>query len=169
MTDTRMRAYRIVSALAGAMVVTAAVAVVHDTKQAATADEGCDVKVNVALPQRPAQVKLRVSNGTRTAGLAERVSADFENRGFVTQSPAKSKSKVDQVAVIEYGPKSVGAAQWIRAFFLGEADARFSAARTTDVVDVEIGTRYRQLATQTEVNQSLAQLGEPVPPPGTCA
>ncbi|MBB4742218.1 hypothetical protein BJY16_005677 [Actinoplanes octamycinicus] len=169
MKDTRVRAYRILSALTGVAAAAAAVAVVHDTQGVAAASESCTVQVNVALPERPAQVKLRVSNGTRTAGLAERVSADFGNRGFVMQPPAKSKTKVDQVAVIEYGPKSVGAAQWIRAFFLGQAEPRFSASRTTDVVDVRVGARYRQLATQTEVNQSLAQLGEPTPPPGTCA
>ncbi|WIN00243.1 LytR C-terminal domain-containing protein [Actinoplanes oblitus] len=169
MTDTRVRAYRILSALAGLAAVSAVVAVVHDTQGVAVASESCSVQVNLRFPDRPAQVRLRVFNGTRTTGLAERVSQDFKNRGFAMQSPGKSKTRVDEVAVIEYGPKSVGAAQWIRAFFLGQAEPRFSASRTTDVVDVKIGTRYRQLATQTEVNQSLAQLGEPAPPPGTCA
>ncbi|MEU4563684.1 LytR C-terminal domain-containing protein [Actinoplanes sp. NPDC023936] len=169
MTDTRVRAYRIISALAAVAAATVTVAVVHDTQSVAVAGESCAATVDLALPEEAGQVRLRVLNGTRTAGLAERVSADFANRGFVTQRPAKSKSKVDQVAVIEFGPESVGAAQWIRAFFLGQAEPRFDPARTTDVIDVVIGGRYRQLATQTEVNQSLAQLGEPALPPGTCA
>jgi hypothetical protein len=168
MTDTRVRAYRIISALAAIAAATAAVAVVHDTQSAAVADVGCAARANLTLPEDSGQVKLRVLNGTRDTGLAERVSAEFANRGFVTQKPAKSKSKVDQVAVIEFGPKSVGAAQWIRAFFLGQAEPRFSPSRTTDVIDVVVGDRFRQLATPTEVNQSLAQLGEPTLPPGTC-
>ncbi|WP_127549956.1 LytR C-terminal domain-containing protein [Actinoplanes sp. OR16] len=169
MTNTRVRAYRIISALAAVAAATVTVAVVHDTQSVAVAGESCAARVNLALPDGAGQVTLRVLNGTRTAGLAERVSEDFENRGFVMRKPAKSKTASDEVAVIEFGPKSVGAAQWIRAFFLGQAEPRFLPSRTTDVIDVVIGDRYRQLATQTEVNQSLAQLGEPELPPGTCA
>jgi hypothetical protein len=43
------------------------------------------------------------------------------------------------------------------------------AKRTTDVVDIVIGAEFQQLATSTEVNQSLAALGEPEVPPGACA
>jgi hypothetical protein len=35
-------------------------------------------------------------------------------------------------------------------------------------VDVVIGNQFRQLATETEVRQSIAALGNPEPPPGTC-
>ncbi|MFI1990546.1 LytR C-terminal domain-containing protein [Actinoplanes sp. NPDC020271] len=169
MKDTRSRAYRVISAMGAVAATVAAVAVVHDTQSAAIASESCTAKVNLALPDNAEQVKLRVLNGTRTAGVAEQVSEDFKNRGFVVQKPAKSKTKVDQVAVVQFGPKTVGAAQWIRAFFLGDAEAQFNPGRTSDVIDVVIGARYRQLATFTEVNQSLAQLGEPTAPPGTCA
>ena len=169
MTDTRVRAYRILSAMIAVAAATATVALVHDTQSVAAASESCAVRADVTLPEGPGQVTLRVLNGTRTAGLAEKVSDDFENRGFAIQRPAKSKSAVDQVAVIEFGPKSVGAAQWIKAFFLGQAEPRFNPARTTAVIDVVLGDRFRQLATHTEVNQSLAQLGAPEPPPGTCA
>jgi hypothetical protein len=171
MTDTRVRAYRIISTLAAFAAVTAAVAMVHDTQTAAVANDSCAVRVNLALPADSGQVKLRVLNGTRDTGLAARVSAEFANRGFVTQPVAKSKTKTrrDEVAIIEYGPRTAGAAQWIRAFFLGQAEPRFNPARTNDVIDVVVGDRFRQLATPTEVNQSLAQLGEPTLPPGTCA
>ncbi len=169
MKDTRSRAYRVIGAMAAGAAAVSIVAVVRDTQSAAMASESCSARVNLTLPDGPAQVKLRVLNGTKTPGVAERVSGDFENRGFTMQEPAKNKTKVDQVAVIKFGSKTVGAAQWIRAFFLGQAETQFSAARTSDVIDVVIGSRYRQLATFTEVNQSLAQLGEPTPPPGTCA
>ncbi|BCY11439.1 LytR C-terminal domain-containing protein [Actinoplanes sp. L3-i22] len=170
MTDTRTRAYRVISAMAAGAAVVATIAMVHDTQSAAIASESCSTKVDLTLPDSAGQVKLRVLNGTATAGLADRVTSDFENRGFVMQKPAKNKTTVkDQTAIIEYGPRTAGAAQWIRAFFLGEAEPRFDPARTTDVVDVVVGAQYRQLATFTEVNQSLAVLGEPTAPPGTCA
>jgi hypothetical protein len=35
-------------------------------------------------------------------------------------------------------------------------------------VDVVIGTKFKQLATTTEVNQALAALGQPELPPGAC-
>jgi hypothetical protein len=170
MTDTRTRAYRVISAMAAGAAVVATVALVHDTQSAAIASESCSTKVDLTLPDRADEVKLRVLNGTATTGLADRVTADFKNRGFVMEKPGKNKSTVkDQVAIIRYGPGSVGAAQWIRAFFLSDAEPEFNPARSTDVIDVVVGGRYRQLATFTEVNQSLAQLGEPTAPPGTCA
>jgi hypothetical protein len=36
-------------------------------------------------------------------------------------------------------------------------------------VDIVIGAQFQQLATSTEVNQSLVELGEPEVPPGACA
>ena len=123
----------------------------------------------IALPHEAAEVTIQVFNGSRTKGVADQVSDDFKNRGFRMQPPAKSKTKLAAVAVVRYGPKTVGAAQWIRAHFLGEAEPQFSAERTSDVIDVVIGDKFRQLATRTEVNQSLAQLSGPALPPGTCA
>ena len=35
-------------------------------------------------------------------------------------------------------------------------------------VDVIIGSKFKQLGSQTEVHQMFAQLGQPSPPPGTC-
>jgi hypothetical protein len=36
------------------------------------------------------------------------------------------------------------------------------------VIDIVIGSEFRQLATTTEVNQSLVEVGEPTVPPGAC-
>ncbi len=80
-----------------------------------------------------------------------------------------AKKPVTKVAALRYGPKAVGAAWLLRAYFLNQADPQFDTKRTDDVVDVVIGTAFKQLATTTEVNQALAQLGDPVLPPGTCS
>ncbi|GAA2716739.1 MULTISPECIES: LytR C-terminal domain-containing protein [Actinoplanes] len=170
MSYARIRAYLVIGFLAVAAIIVVVVSLVRDTQGTAAADD-CPagaVRVNLTLPDEPSEVKIRVLNGTKTAGLADQVTADFKGRGFVVQKPGKSKTKVKQVAVIQFGPKTVGAAQWIRAFFLGQAEPVFVPTRTTDVIDVLVGDQYRQLATFTEVNQSMAQISSPSLPPGTC-
>ncbi|WP_328475611.1 LytR C-terminal domain-containing protein [Actinoplanes sp. NBC_00393] len=166
-----MRAFSVVSLLVVTAIVAVVVAMVRDSQaDAATGDCPPGVpKVDLTLPNDPALVKIRVLNGSKAKGTAERVTEEFKNRGFQVQPPAKSKNKLTRVAVIHYGPKAVGAAQWIRAHFLGAAEPQFSAARADDVIDVVIGDQYQQLATRTEVNQSLAQLSGPALPPGTCS
>lgn len=172
MSFSRVRALVVICVLAVAAIVFVVVALVRDTQGGAAAGDGCPEnapRANMQLPDDTDQVKLRVLNGTKTAGLADRVSDDFKNRGFKMEKPGENKSKVDRVAVLQYGPKAVGNAQVVNAYFLGQAKTEFSAKRTNDVVDVVIGSKYRQLATPTEVNQSLIELGEPTPPPGSCA
>lgn len=172
MTFTRVRAFFVLGVLALAAVIVVVVAVVRDTQAGATAGPQCPPgapQVSLTLPDEAAQVKLRVLNGTRTPGLADQVTQDFKNRGFVMQKAGENKNKLAEIAVVRYGPKTVGAAHWIRAFFLGEAEPQYNPARTNDVIDIVIGAQYRQLATRTEVNQSLAQLSEPKLPPGACA
>jgi hypothetical protein len=169
---TRLRAYLVFGVLAVAAIVVVGIAVLRDSQGGTTAGSDCPAgttPANLTLPKEAGQVKLRVLNGTKTPGLAETVSNEFKDRGFVMQTAKDNKTKVSQVAVIQYGPKTVGAAQWIRAYFLGEAKPEFSAARTTDVIDVVIGSKFQNLATFTEVNQSMAQIGVPSAPPGTCA
>jgi len=46
---------------------------------------------------------------------------------------------------------------------------RYDAQRKGTVVDVIVGREFRQLATFTEVSQSLVELGEPELPVGACA
>ena len=45
----------------------------------------------------------------------------------------------------------------------------FSLKNKTKVVEVVIGTGFRQLGAKTEVNQAIAALGTPAAPAGTCA
>ncbi|BCY10758.1 LytR C-terminal domain-containing protein [Actinoplanes sp. L3-i22] len=169
---TRLRAYLVVGVLVVAAMVAVGIAVFRDSQGGTTAGSDCPAgttPANLALPKEASQVKLRVLNGTKTPGLAEAVSDEFKDRGFVMQPAKDNKTKVAQVAVIQYGPKAIGAAQWIRAYFLGEAKPEYVPTRTTDVVDVVIGSKFQDLATFTEVNQSMAQIGTPSAPPGTCA
>jgi hypothetical protein len=172
MSFARVRALVVIGVLAVAAIVFVVVALVRDSQGDATDADSCPdgaPVANITLPDDPDEVKVNVLNGTSTAGLADKVTNDFKNRGFIMGKPAEAKKKVDGVAVIRYGPRGVGNAQLLKAYFLGEAKPEYNAKRTDDIVEVVVGANYLQLATSTEVNQSLVELGEPELPLGACA
>jgi Na+-translocating ferredoxin:NAD+ oxidoreductase RnfG subunit len=171
MSFARVRALVVVGVLAVAAVVFVVVALVRDTQGDAVLDGGCPdgaVMANVTLPEDPDQVTVKVYNGTKTPGLADSVTNEFKNRRFKTVKPDENKKKVEGVAVMRYGPEAVGSAWLLRAYFLNQADVQYDAKRKGAVVDVVVGSGFQQLATTTEVNQSLVELGEPEVPLGAC-
>jgi hypothetical protein len=171
MSFARVRALVVIGVLAVAAVVFVIVALVRDSQQNEVAG-GCpagSVMADVSLPDNPNEVTVKIYNGTGTPGLADSVSNDFRNRGFKTQKPGENKKKFKGVAQLRYGPAAVGKAHLLKAYFLAQAEPQYDPKRKGDVVDVVIGGQYQQLATTTEVNQSLVELGEPEVPPGACA
>jgi hypothetical protein len=172
MSFARVRALVVVGVLFLAAAVFVIIALVRDSQGDPRAAAGCPknaVLVNTRLPEENKDVKLKVFNGTAVPGLAEKVGEDFSHRGFtVDKKKDNSPKAISGVAVLRYGPKAVGAAWLIRAYFLQEADPQFDPKRQNDVVDVLVGKKFQQLATETEVRQSLTQLGNPIPPAGTC-
>ena len=79
-----------------------------------------------------------------------------------------SEESVEGVGRLRFGPAGVGSAHLVRAYFhLVELD--YELDREGDVVDVIVGAGFQQLATPTEVHQSIAQLGRPQLPENTCA
>jgi len=172
MSFARVRALVVVGVLAVAAVVFVIVALVRDSQGDVVAGNTCPAGAplaNITLPDNPNQVTVKVLNGTTIPGLAEKVTNDFKNRRFKTQSPGEDKKRVKGVAVVRYGPAAVGSAQLLEAFFLGQATPEYNPKRKDAVVDIVIGNQFQQLATTTEVNQSLVELGEPEVPPGACA
>src|SRR5437764_9362917 len=176
MSLARARALAIVGALVVAALVLVVAAIVKDKQSSASyAQGGCaagQVKINTKLPP-PTQIKLNVYNGTgpknRMSGLAGRVADDFRNRGFTVGKVEEHPQNYDQVAKLSYGPKTVAAAAVVRGYFLGLTDpGGFDIKRTDDVIDVTLGSQFKELGSKTEVNQKIAQLGNPSPPPGTC-
>ncbi|AGL19779.1 LytR C-terminal domain-containing protein [Actinoplanes sp. N902-109] len=153
-----------------AALVVVIVAVSRDTQNGPLAD-ACKgaVMVNATLPRGTSDVTVKVYNGTGRAGVASALTNDLKNRGFATQKPGESKSHIDDVAIVRYGPKALSSAWLLRAFFLNQTKQEYDPKRTSATVDVIVGRGYQQLATPTEVNQSLAALGDPVLPPGSCA
>ena len=171
MSFARVRALVVIGVLAVAAVVFVIVALVRDSQHDAIAN-GCppgSVLADITLPDDSDEVTVKVYNGTSKPGLADAATNDFKNRGFKTQKPAESKKKFTGVAQLRYGPAAVGKAHLLKAYFLAQAVPLYDPKRKGDLVDVVLGNRYLELATQTEVNQSLVELGEPDLPPGACA
>jgi len=170
MSFARVRALVVIGVLAVAAVVFVIVALVRDSQHDAIAN-GCpagSVLADIALPDNPAEVTIKVFNGTTKVGLAEAVTSEFQNRKFKTQKATENRKKFKGVAQLRYGPAAVGKAHLLKAYFLAQADPLYDPKRKGVVVDVVIGSQYQSLATSTEVNQSLVELGEPELPPGAC-
>ncbi len=148
----------------------------HQTGQVHT--ETCkpgEVPVSLVMPNEP-DVNINVYNATQTQGLGASVAADFKNRNFNVLKIDGEKSAdgkevyyPDDTAILRYGPKTVGAAHLIRAYFLNDATMKFDIKRTDETVDVVIGGNFKQLATPTEMRQAIAILGHPKLPAGTCS
>ena len=142
-----------------------------DPDPSASASTGCPsglVPVDVRLPNGREQVNLNVLNATGVPGREQTVFVELGRRGFQMLSTSAGLPVEDQVAIIRYGPRTVGAAWVMRAYFLDQAATEFDLKRADDRVGIVLGARFRELGTVTEVNQSLARLGQPTPPPGTC-
>jgi hypothetical protein len=177
MSFARVRALAVVGILIVAAAVFVIVAVIKDRQGGPVgATSKCaegSVMANAKLP-RQEDVKVTIFNATNRTGAGSDVANDFLSRRFkeakVVTDPPKPQVKTDnQVAVIRYGPQTVGAAWLIRAYFLNESTNQFDKARQDDKVEIILGARFKQLPTTTEVNQSIAALGNPQLPEGTCA
>jgi hypothetical protein len=173
MTFARVRALVVVSALAVLAVAFVVYALVDDSQKGRTLAAQCPAGwpvVDLTL-KKAEDIKINVFNATDKVGLAESVGSDFANRKFQVLKKTNSKTAVPKVALLRFGPKAVSSAHVIRAYFLDEAKPEYDPARTDDVVDVLIGDDFKQLATSTEVNQSLVELaaaGEPKLPAQSC-
>lgn len=173
---TRIRALAVVGTLAIAALVLVVITISRDTQTSGAQAADCKpghVPVSLTMPDEPA-VNINVFNATQTQGLGSNVGADFTNRKFKVlkvegeKVDGKDTYYPDVVAILRYGPKTVGAAHLVRAYFLNDATMQFDLKREDDVVDVVVGGNFKQLATPTEMRQAVAILGHPTLPPGTC-
>ncbi|MGC5017683.1 LytR C-terminal domain-containing protein [Micromonospora sp. DT47] len=165
-----MRALVVVGLLAVVALVFVVVALVKDTQGKGGIAGGCPEGwplADVRLREQK-DVKINVYNATNQPGRAADVADDFRNRKFQVKKVGNAPKAVDEVAVLRYGPKGVGSAHLLRAYFLDNADWDYDPKRKDDTVDVVLGSGFQQLATTTEVNQSLGDLGAPAAPEGSC-
>jgi LytR cell envelope-related transcriptional attenuator len=177
MTFARVRALIFVAVLFITAGIVVLMAIGRDTQTKAVQSAGCAagaVPAHNDMPERNT-VTINIFNGTSRVGLAEDIGGEFKNRGFkvakTETAPAAADGKpYDNIATITYGPDAVGSAYLVSAYFLvKQATMKFDIKRKGTAVDVILGTQFQQLATTTEVNQSIAVIGQPPLEPGTCA
>jgi hypothetical protein len=173
MTIARIRALAIVGALFVAALVLVTISIVkdHQTRPAGAACPRNAVRVDTRLADAE-NIQLNVYNASDKTGLAREVALELKQRRFKVD-PEKATNdplgrSVDGVAVLRYGPKMVGAAWVVRAYFLNEAKREFDPNRQDDTVDVVLGPSFKKLATQTEQKQALAAVGRAELPDNAC-
>jgi hypothetical protein len=174
MTFARVRALISVAVLFMTAGIVVIMAIGRDSQTQPIVGTNCPagmVPAKIRMPDE-FEVTVNVYNGTRKVGLAQDIGAQLKNREFKIKkmgNPPGNKIYENEIAVINYGPQAVGAAYLVSAYFLaGQASMNFDLKRTDGLVDVILGTEFQQLATVTEVNQSIAAIGTPDLPEGTC-
>ncbi len=173
MSMVRLRALIVVGVLVVSAAVLVTVALIRDKQADSQIATGCangDVPVDLRLPADRTKVKLNIFNATDSPGLASQVAEDFKSRKFTVVNAANDPAakRVEGVAQLRHGPKTVGAAWLVRAHFLNSAELVFDINRQDDTIDVVLGSGFKQLGTTTETNQALGQVGNPRLPEGTC-
>jgi hypothetical protein len=172
MSLARVRALIIVGVLVVCATVLVAISILKDRQAGLDLTENCAagaIPVDMTLPAKPEDIKVKVFNSTDSPGLASQVVNDFKSRKITVAGESNEKQPKNQfVALLRYGPKVVGTAWLVNAYFFNKATPMFDPNRKDDIVDVVLGTDFRQLGSTTEVNQSLANAGKPQLPPGTC-
>ncbi|UQU65738.1 LytR C-terminal domain-containing protein [Couchioplanes caeruleus] len=122
-------------------------------------------RLDLSLPDDPADIPVRVLDGAATAGLDRTVVQDLHKRRFTRAVAAgEAAERTDAVAVLQYGPEAVGEAVVLRAMLRNEAVLHFDPQRD-GVVELVIGNGFRRFASVTEVNQALVEAGRPTAPP----
>ena len=172
MTLSRVRALLIVGTLAALAAAFVTWAILQDSQtKNVEAERRCPegaVAAATGIPE-PKKVTVNVYNDTDEKGLAGRVAGQLEERGFkigkVGNDP--DPDPVRGTAVLRFGPKGLGGAHLLRAYF-ADADSEPDTRRDGATVDVVLGHEFRQMSTPSEVNEALRMLGDPSPPPGMC-
>lgn len=122
------------------------------------------VRCVLALPQGPAEVRIRLLDGGAPAALLDETAAQLRARSFAVLDGAPGRDPVGATA-LRYGPAAIGDATLLRAELSGEVAVRFDPGRRDKIIDLTVGPAFTRLATATEVNEYLVARGEPSAPP----
>lgn len=115
-----------------------------------------------AAPLPPAEVQVRVLNGTGRSGFAGSISEELAQRGYVMGDPGNT-TQASGPAIIVHGPDGYLAAQSLLAQVPG-AQLRLEQREGT-AVDLLMGDDFPGLAAPEAAQQVLDQ---PVQPPESC-
>ncbi|MEU8229761.1 hypothetical protein AB0C12_09145 [Actinoplanes sp. NPDC048967] len=136
------------------------------TLPAGPSSSRCSFPVDLKLPDDPGDVIIKVVGRSDLVGAT---AVELGHRGFVASELRSFDPDADNAgpaAVLRYGPQAVGAATVVRALVSGDVAMKFLPDRGGRTIDLALGTGFRRLATTTEVNMALVELGEPARPPG---
>lgn len=166
----RSRGRRQLAALvaAGAVVATAGVAFAWPHQRTLPTIGGPaaapSVACVVALPDSPAEVRVRVLDGGAPAELLNTTIVQLRARKFTMLNGTTDHGPED-AAALRYGPASIGAATLLRAGLRGNITMRFDPDRPDETIDLTVGPSFTGVASPTEMNRNLVAAGEPSPPP----
>ncbi len=171
MSFARMRAIIVVGALVTCAAIFVVFALLKDHQTGGPTTRACPKDAVIADLRLPAEKDVKINLIDASGGRVSigGIGAELQNRGFQVNIVAPEQPPVEDVAVLGYGPKGVGSAWVIQAYFHGDARNDFQLKRTDNAIDVTIGTGFRKLATISEVKGQWGQRGRPSEPPGTCA
>ncbi|GIE95826.1 LytR C-terminal domain-containing protein [Paractinoplanes rishiriensis] len=131
---------------------------------APTAGTGHTLNCVVTLPDSFAEVHVRVLDGGAPAGLVDTAVSELRARD-VTVLTGTINQEPEGPAALRYGPATIGAASLLRAVVTGDVTMTFDPELRGETVDLTLGPSFERLATTTEINQNLVELGRPSAPP----
>lgn len=166
MSLARLRALVVLAVLAVAAIVTIGWAIAQDGEHDKDRADDCQVKAALTVPQ-PSQVKVRILNATDRDGLATEVGDALAARGFTIVGVGNAPTVIEGPAEVHYGPLAAGSAKLVRAQ-IDKATAR-PERREDDVVELVIGPDFTELASTTQADKNLKNLGKPPLPSTTCS
>lgn len=174
MSFARVKALVVVGVLVTSAMIFVIFAITKDHQRSKGGPTGCPKDAVIADLGIPAEkdIKVKVFDASGGTVEASSVAADLKHRGFQVEAAGPVEVS-KQVAVLRYGPKGVGAAWVVKAYFLLDlndpADTDdFQVKRDDAVVEILVGSGFQKLATSTEFKFRLGQNGRPTQPPGTC-
>jgi hypothetical protein len=130
----------------------------NDAAESADQAAACETAQEAPPSLDPKTLSVRVLNATDQAGLAQRVAAELQNRGFVVEEIANDSSEreVTGVGEIRYGPRGGDAAAFLGVFLPDGGE--YLDTRATAQVDFVLGPDFRfpdSLATPEAVAAAL--------------
>ncbi|SDC73449.1 LytR cell envelope-related transcriptional attenuator [Geodermatophilus telluris] len=106
----------------------------------------------------PSTLSVRVFNATDTAGLAQTVAGELQQRGFVVDEVANDPSgrEVTGPGEVRFGPAGRDAAAYLALFLPGSGS--YQDTRADARVDLVIGPDFQRLASPEEVAATLTPI-----------
>ncbi|SDD35164.1 LytR C-terminal domain-containing protein [Glycomyces harbinensis] len=167
MRIARIRALTVLCALALVAGLITVWAIRNDSQLSASSDcEPGAVEIKTAPIPDPSEIEVVVLNGTDRTGLGEQAAAQLEDRGFIVTDVGDTDEKVDEPAVVFFGPAQFAAGVHVHAYFLGGRQ-EFSLDWDKPITII-LGDEFAEVRSTSDARQSFAQSGSIEAPEGTC-